>query len=166
MHHVMLNASTFSSPSLSFDYREHPSDNSHIFLYPSEIKTQKSSQCLFPTRSHPGTSLYPLCTHFPCKTRARPTRTPPVLFSLWSTTSDTSESEEKLPSRQRNRESNAFLFTCSLSHQSPLHTNTGELVLTYWNGRRSNASWLYLHGTAFLHLAFFSQVPIQGHKKH
>lgn len=24
------------------------------------------------------------------------------------------------------------------SHQSPLHTNTGALVLTYWNGRRSN----------------------------
>lgn len=111
MHQIMLNASPLFRSHL---IRESTLQTTAIFFYPTETKAQKSSQCLFPACSHPCTSLYPLCTHFPCKTRAWPTCAPPALFCLRNTTSDMSESEEKLLSRQRKRESDSFLFTCSL----------------------------------------------------
>lgn len=140
MHHVMLNASTFSSPSLSFVYREHPSDNSHIFFIPQKQKRRRAlSACSLHTLI-PALHFTHYALIFPAKQElCRPAHRPSSF-----------PSEARHQTRQKVRRNfqadrgieRATLFslpTALFSHQSPLHTNTGELVLTYWNGRRSNA---------------------------
>lgn len=99
-----------------------------FFFNPTETKAQKSSQCLFPACSHPGTSLYPLCTHFPCKTRAWPTCAPPALFCLRNTTSDMSESEEKLLSRQETRERLFSLYSLIFKSVATAHKHRRACV--------------------------------------
>lgn len=142
MHHVMLNASTFS-PSLSFDYREYPSDNSHNFFLSHRNKSAEELSVPVPCMLSSRHFTLPIMHSFSLQNKSladlRTARPLPQKHDIrhvrkWGETSkQTEESRERLFSLP------AALF----SHQSPLHTNTGELVLTYWNGRRSNV-WLII----------------------
>lgn len=158
MYHVMLNASTFSSSSLSFDYREHPSDNSHIFFLSHRNKSTEELSVPVPCTLSSRHFTLPIMHSFSLQNKSsadlRTAR--PLLpqkhdirhVRKWGETSkQTEESWDQLFS----------LYLQSYFHISRHCTQTQESLSWYTEmGKDLTCGWLFLHSSTFLHFCFSS----------
>ncbi len=154
MHHVMLNASTFSSPSLSFDYREHPSDNSHIFLSLRNKSAEELSVPVPCTLSSQHFTL-PIMHSFSLqnKSSADPHTARP-LFPLKHDIRHVRKWGETSKQTEESREQRFSLYLRPYFHISRHCTQTQESLCWHTEmGEDLTRGWLYLHSTAFLHLS-------------